>query len=198
MIKIDAPEKIIGAHPVNDRDALLSMIEWISDEGCAESDERLFIAGLGERLRLLGFPLERLTFHVMTLHPAYVGRTVAWAPGEIVEVHDREQGALPIFSRTPINTVMRTGTSLVVGPDDKHGNWQDIDVFAGRSLAQLIIAPLGKGDGPVSVIAFGSARSSGFSPSEHQVIDRMLPALRNTWELQALRQEDLGLIAIGD
>lgn len=198
MIKIDEPERIVGERPFNDKDALLSMIEWISNEGCAEPDERLFIAGLGERLRLLGFPIDRLTFHVMTLHPAYVGRTVAWAPGEIVEVHDREQGALPMFSKTPISKVMRIGISLVVGPDDEHGNWQDIDVFTGRLLAQMIIAPLGNGDGPVSVIAFGSARSGGFSPLERQVIDRMLPALRNTWELQALRQEDLGLMAIGD
>jgi adenylate cyclase len=198
MITIDDAERIDGKQPVNDRDALLSMIEWISDEGCAEPDERLFIAGLGERLRLLGFPIDRLTFHVMTLHPAYVGRTVAWAPGEIVEVHDREQGALPMFSRTPINKVMTTGISLVVGPDDEHGNWQDIDVFTGRLLAEMIIAPLSKDSGPVSVISFASARSGGFLPSERQVIDRMLPALRNTWELNALRQEDLGLMAIGD
>jgi adenylate cyclase len=190
---IDYLKKLTG-EPVANKDALLSMIEWISDEGAAEADERLFIAGLGERLRSLNFPIDRVTFHVMTLHPDYVGRTVAWAPGEEVEVLDREQGSLPILARSPFYKVMRTARLLVVGPDDEHGHWQDIDVFSGRSLTQLIIAPLSHEDGPVSVVAFGSARAIGFLPSERQVIERMMPTLRNAWELHLLRQEDPGLL----
>ena len=122
------------------------------------------------------------------------GRAVAWAPDEVVEVLDREQCVVPLFSRTPFYRVMKTGCSLVIGTGEENGDWQDIDVFAGRQLAQMIIAPLGKGDGPVSVVAFGTARAGGFLPSQCQVIDRLLPALRNAWELQALRLEDLSLI----
>jgi adenylate cyclase len=194
MIEIGSLKTIVGEQPLVDKDALLAMIEWISDKGCEQEDERLFIAGLGERLYSFGFPIDRLTFHVMTLHPDYVGRTVAWAPDETVEVLDREQGAVPLFSRTPLYKVMKTGCSLVIDTGDEDDGWQDIDVFADRQLAQMIIAPLGKGAGPVSVIAFGTARVGGFLPSQCQVIDRMLPALRNAWELQALRLEDLSLI----
>jgi len=194
MIEIVSLKATVGEQLLVDKDALLSMIEWISGEGCEQEDERLFIAELGERLRSIEFPVDRLTFHVMTLHPEYVGRTVAWAPNEAVEVLDREQGVVPLFSRTPFYKVMKTGCSLVIGTGDENGRWQDIDVFADRQLAQMIIAPLGKGDAPVSVIAFGTARAGGFLPSQCQVIDRMLPALRNAWELQALRLEDLSLI----
>jgi adenylate cyclase len=194
MLEIVSLKAIVGERLPVDKDALLSMIEWISDVGCEQEDERLFIAGLGERLYSLGFPIDRLTFHVMTLHPSYVGRTVAWAPDEAVAVLDREQGVVPLFSRTPFYKVMKTGCPLVIGTGDENGGWQDIDVFAGRQLAQMIIAPLGKGDGPVSVIAFGTARAGGFLRSQCQVIHRMLPALRNAWELQALRLEDLSLI----
>ena len=92
MIVIDSLKTTVGEKLVVDKDALLAMIEWISGEGCEQDDERLFIAGLGEHLYSLGFPIDRLTFHVMTLHPDYVGRTVAWAPDEAVEVLDRERG----------------------------------------------------------------------------------------------------------
>ncbi|MBB3316918.1 adenylate cyclase [Rhizobium sp. BK176] len=175
--------------------SLLSLIEWISGDECHALDEPGLISGLGRRLQALGLPIDRLTLHLMTLHPELIGRTLAWAPGEPVEIHDRNHGMRQTFANSPLRKVMDSREPLVVGPGDSvHGRWQGIDIFAGRGLVQLMIAPLCNADGPVSAVAFGTRRPGGFTAAEIQVIERILPALRNTCELRVMRQVELSLL----
>ncbi|PDT05391.1 adenylate cyclase [Rhizobium chutanense] len=175
--------------------ALLSVIEWLSGDECHALDEAGLVSGLGRRLQALGLPVDRLTLHLMTLHPELIGRTIAWAPGEPVEIHDREHGARVAISNTPLRKVMETREPLVVGiGESAHGRWQHIDVFADRGLMQLVIAPLCSVDGPVSAAVFATRRPGGFTAVEQQLIERILPALRNTSELRILRQVELSLL----
>ncbi|OWV76238.1 adenylate cyclase [Rhizobium sp. R634] len=175
--------------------ALLSIIEWLSGDECHALDEAGLVSGLGRRLQALGLPVDRLTLHLMTLHPEFIGRTIAWAPGEPVEIHDREHGARVAIANTPLRKVMDTREPLVVGLGESvHGRWQHIDIFADRGLMQLVIAPLCNGEGPVSAAVFGTRRPGGFTASERQLIERILPALRNTSELRTLRQVELSLL----
>lgn len=175
--------------------AVLGLIEWLTGDECHALDEVGLVSGLGRRLRALGVPVDRLTLHLMTLHPEYIGRTIAWAPGEPVEIHDREHGTRLAIANTPLQKVFESREMLVVGPGQSpHGRWQHIDVFAGRGLVQLMIAPLCNADGPVSAAVFGTKRPGGFTASEMQVIERIVPALRNTSELRILRQVELSLL----
>ncbi|MDR9807816.1 adenylate/guanylate cyclase domain-containing protein [Rhizobium hidalgonense] len=175
--------------------ALLSVIEWLSGDECHALDEAGLVSGLGRRLQAFGLPVDRLTLHLMTLHPELIGRTIAWAPGEPVEIHDREHGARVAISNTPLRKVMETREPLVVGiGESAHGRWQHIDVFADRGLMQLVIAPLCNADGPVSAAVFATRRPGGFTAAEQQLIERILPALRNTSELRILRQVELSLL----
>ncbi|EJL56485.1 family 3 adenylate cyclase [Rhizobium sp. CF122] len=184
-----------GDRAAGSTSSLLSLIEWLSGDECHGLDEPGLISALGRRLRVLGLPIDRLTLHFMTLHPELIGRTLAWAPGDPVEIHDREHGARQIFANSPLRKVMDSREPLVVGSGDSaHGRWQDIDVFAGRGLQQLMIAPLCNADGPVSAVAFGTRRAGGFTPAEIQVLERILPALRNTCELRVMRQVELSLL----
>ncbi len=175
--------------------AVLGLIEWLTGDECHALDEVGLVSGLGRRLRALGVPVDRLTLHLMTLHPEYIGRTIAWAPGEPVEIHDREHGTRLAIANTPLQKVFESREMLVVGPGQSpHGRWQHIDVFAGRALVQLMIAPLCNADGPVSAAIFGTKRPGGFTSWEMQVIERIIPALRNTSELRILRQVELSLL----
>jgi len=175
--------------------AVLGLIEWLTGDECHALDEVGLVSGLGRRLRALGVPVDRLTLHLMTLHPEYIGRTIAWAPSEPVEIHDREHGTRLAIANTPLQRVFESREMLVVGPGQSpHGRWQHIDVFAGRALVQLMIAPLCNADGPVSAAIFGTKRPGGFTSSEMQVIERITPALRNTSELRILRQVELSLL----
>jgi adenylate cyclase len=175
--------------------ALLGLIEWLTGDECHALDEAGLVSGLGRRLQALGIPVDRLTLHLMTLHPEFIGRTIAWAPGEPVEIHDREHGSRVAIANTPLQKVMETREPLLVGPGESpHGRWQHIDVFAGRGLVQLIMAPLCNADGPVSAAVFATKRPGGFTAADRQMIERILPALRNTSELRVLRQVELSLL----
>ncbi|MGO4436872.1 adenylate/guanylate cyclase domain-containing protein [Rhizobium sp. RAF56] len=173
----------------------LSIVEWLSGDECHALDEPGLLAAFGRRLRAIGLPVDRLTLHLMTLHPEFLGRTLAWAPGEPIEIHDREHGAHVTFARSPLRKVMDTRQPMIVSvTDGDQDSWQDIDVFAGRSLSQLMIAPLCNVDGPVSAVVFATKEARGFMPSDIQMLERLLPALRNTCELRIMRQIELSLL----
>ncbi|SCB28645.1 adenylate/guanylate cyclase domain-containing protein [Rhizobium hainanense] len=175
--------------------ATLNLIEWLTGDECHALDEAGLVAGLGRRLQAVGLPVDRLTLHLTTLHPEFIGRTFAWAPGEPVEIHDREHGSRLALANTPLMKAQEMREPLIVGPGESpHGRWQHIDIFSGRGLVQLIVAPLCNADGPISSAVFATRRPGGFTSSEQDLIERILPALRNTCELRVLRQCELSLL----
>ncbi|WP_218578155.1 adenylate/guanylate cyclase domain-containing protein [Vineibacter terrae] len=186
-----------AVRPVTGAAAILEIIEWLSGDECHELDDAGLIAGLGRRLRSAGLPIDRLSLHLRTLHPEIFGRSVAWAPNEPVEVHDREHGlvvAAP-FLGSPLRHVMETREPLSVRPGADDGTaWTEIDVFRGRRLAEIFIVPLCNADGPVSAAAFCTARAGGFSITARAALERIVPALRNACELRTLRQTELTLL----
>jgi adenylate cyclase len=183
------------ASPSVHANGLLTIIEWLSGDECHAVDDAGLVSALGRKLLALGLPLDRMTLHLTTLHPELVGRTLAWAPGDPIEIHERDRGDWILFAGTPIGRVMQSREPLVLSATkDDSDRWQNIDIFAGRSLKQLMIAPLRNADGPVSVVAFATRRATGFTLSEQQVLERILPALRTACELRVLRQAELSLL----
>src|ERR1044071_9231812 len=89
-------------------DPAFDIIEWLSGDDCHRLDDAGLIAGLGSRLREAVIPLDRLTLHLRTLHPEIFARTVAWAPNEPVEIHDRAHGVelSAAFAGSPLRRVM--------------------------------------------------------------------------------------------
>jgi adenylate cyclase len=177
--------------------AILGVIEWLTGNECHELDDAGLIAGLGRRLRAAGLPIDRLTLHLRTLHPEILGRTLAWAPNEPVEIHDREHGVetSAAFVASPLRRAMETRAPLTVRPDQPDGPaWTHIDVFQGRRLTELVIVPLCNADGPVSAASFCTTRPGGFAEAEHAALERIVPALRNACELRTLRQVELTLL----
>jgi adenylate cyclase len=173
--------------------SILSVVEWLSGDDCHAVDEAGLVAGLGRRLLRIGLPIDRLTLHLTTLHPEILGRTLAWAPSEPVEIHDREHEMKVTYAASALLKVMQSKEPMVLDADDRMWPWQHIDVFEGRGLVQLMIAPLCNVDGPVSAAGFGTKRPSGFTRSDIHAIERILPALRNTCEIRVLRQAELSL-----
>lgn len=174
--------------------SMLSVLEWLSGDECHGIDEAGLIAGLGRRLRTIGLPVDRLVLHLMTLHPEFPGRIIAWAPGEPVEIHDHEHSTRFAFASSPLSKLMSSREPMIVGTDEQNWSWREMDVYAGRGLAQLLVAPLCNVDGPVSAVIFGTRHSAGFTLPDICVIERILPALRNTCELRVMRQADLSLL----
>src|SRR5579864_949350 len=95
--------------------AVPGLIEWLVGDECRALDDKAMIERLGARLRATAPPLDRLTLHLRTLHPQIIGRTLAWAPGEPVEILDREYGVetLAQFAESPLRQVMETRRPMV-------------------------------------------------------------------------------------
>src|SRR5260370_27350660 len=100
--------------------SILAIVEWLSGNECHDLDDAGLIAGLGRRLRAAGLPVDRLSLHLRTLHPEFLGRTLAWAPNEPVEIHDREHriALSQAFLDSPLVQVMETGAPIVVRRGD--------------------------------------------------------------------------------
>lgn len=179
--------------------AVLDIVEWLTSDDCHELDDAGLIASLGRRLRAIDLPIDRLTLHLRTLHPEIFGRSIAWAPGEPVEIHDREHGIelSPSFIIAALMQVMAACQAVTLrldGSAETAAAVAGIDIYHDRDLAELIIAPLCNTDGPVSAASFGTTRRAGFTVSERSILDRILPALRNACELRTLRQVELTLL----
>jgi adenylate cyclase len=189
------PEEGLAPHNTITANSVLRLIEWLSGEECHGLDEAGLIHGLGHRLCDLGLPIDRLTLHLMTLHPEIVGHTLAWAPNEPVEIHSRNYGAIaPAFMKSALPKAMSNRQTIRARRDDKNRQWQKLDVFAGRELVELMIVPLCNSHGPVSAACFGTRHPGGFSSVELRAIERIVPALRNVCEIRALRQVELSLL----
>ena len=170
--------------------AVLRIIEWLSGDACHDCSTAELIEGLGERLRLAGLPLDRLVLHLRTLHPEILGRTLAWSPGEAVEVHDRQHGIelTAAFSNSPVLRVIESKKPLLIRADANSGDLlSQVDVYRDRRLTELLFIRLKTSGGPVSVAAFCCTRPEGFSPDDRAIIEQIVPALRNVCELRILR-----------
>jgi adenylate cyclase len=196
-IVTDLPPRHRPAKSAIKPQAVYDIVDWLTGNGCHDLDDAGLIAGLGQRLRQIGLPIDRLTLHLRTLHPEIVGRTLAWAPNEPVEIRDREHGimATPAFAGSPLRQVMDTGEALSVRFDsERAAGWTEMDVFQGRHLVEHYVMPLCNADGPVSAACFCTASRQGFSTDEMAILERIMPSLRNVCELRVLRRTELPLL----
>jgi adenylate cyclase len=171
------------------------IIEWLTGDECHELEDAAMAAGLGQRLRSAGLPLDRLTLSLRRLHPEIIWRTVAWAPDEPVEIHDREYGLAQsvAFLGSPLRQVMETRRKEVVRVQGQSPHWMT-DVLRGRNLAEFVIVPLCGNDGPVNFAVFATAGASGFCDADQTLLECIRPALRTACELRSLRQAELTLL----
>lgn len=180
-----------------DQQRVREVVDWLTGDESHDLDDADFMARIGRRLRRAGLPVDRLTLHLRTLHPEFLGRTVAWSPGAPVEVADREHGVeqSDVFARSPVRQVMDTRRWLVVRLDDPRYPEQSLlDVFRGHGLAELLIAPLLYGDTPASAVAFCTRRPDGFSDADQRALAAILPALRGACEIRMLRHAESTLL----
>lgn len=183
--------------PDGSPEAVPAIVEWLSGDECHALDDAGLVAGLGRRLRAAGLPVDRLSLHLRSLHPEIFGRSVAWAPGEPVEILDRAHGieVSGPFVGGPVLRAMASGTPVRARADDPDGApWAGLDVFRGRGLAELVVLPLVGIDGPSSAVSVATARPAGFDAGDRAALDRVAPALRTACELRTLRWSELTLL----
>jgi len=139
-------------------------------------DEAALVAGLGRRLRDAALPIDRLVLYRWTLHPDLPARAVSWAPNRPIEIHDRAHGWAPApVDGGALQRTLAAGEMLRIAPGDQA--WMANALC--RSLAECLVLPIAGAGGPLSILAFGTARPGGFVPAERAALGGLAPALRS-------------------
>jgi len=177
--------------------SISQIIDWLAGDECHELDAAKLAAELGCRLRANGLPLDHLVLYLRTLHPEILGRTIAWAPGEPVQIYDRQHGVelSAGFLNNPVRRVLETQEPVVLRVDHMNdASWTHIDIFEGRHLVEFVILPLRNAHALPNAVSFATTRDSGFSAGERAALMRIAPALRNACELRTLRRAEQALL----
>src|SRR5262249_49866973 len=143
-------QRLSGVEVLSPSQAAQEIVNWLSGCETRPLDEAGLLEALGLRLRAAGIPLDRFTLHIRIPHPELAGYTVAWAPGESVQVHERAHDFLsnPDFIGSPLRRVMETRRPIHVRLDTEEGRtWTHIDVFQNRGLLELFIVSLSNREG---------------------------------------------------
>jgi adenylate cyclase len=165
------------------------LITWLTSDECHDLDASALLCSFGSRLRAEGVPVDLVALHLRRLHPQILGSMMIWVPGERVLVRHVERG--PDFLRrtagSPILHVMTSRSWLVLRAHET--GWTIPAEYRDRRLSELVIAPMahGGGDTEVSAATFGTRQPQGFSRSEKQLLQSIMPSLRNAVELKLWR-----------
>lgn len=158
------------------------VIEWLNSGEADGLDHASLLSALGSRLRRAGLMVDRLVLHLGTLHPEVFDRTLAWAPGEPVEVYEQDHSATVSagFAESPFREAAISGSKLVVRvADAKFAEALRTGVLGGRGLLELVAVSL-SGLGGLPVIAsFCTRRATFFSAADHRLIDSVQAALQD-------------------
>ncbi|SEF09872.1 adenylate cyclase [Rhizobiales bacterium GAS191] len=175
---------------------LFGLIEWLSASECRDLDEAGLVRGLGGRLCDLPLPVDCVALYLRTLHPEIRARIIVWSPQAPMEIYDREHTMQHIaaFTGSPVRQVMETREWRTVRADANGAVFDRLEIFRNRGIAELLIAPLPTGGGPVSAISFGTRRARGFTTVERQALERILPTLCGACELRLLRRAKATLL----
>jgi adenylate cyclase len=175
-------------NPTSQLHRSFEVVRWLLDDRSKLSDEDM-ISELGERLRSLGLPIDRLGLHLRTLHPQIVGRTIAWSAGEPAKIFNREAISA---SNTLLSQVRKTGEWVVEHSNTPLLEW--FDAYKGYHLTGFVAAPLSFGRGPAGVAVFATRSPGKFTPAAVEVLIEIVPAIRCLLEIRMLRKTEETLL----
>jgi adenylate cyclase len=175
---------------------VVDVVRWLSSDECHELDAAHMIVGLGQRLRSLGMPIDRLGLHFRTLHPHILGRSILWSPGQPVQIVDREAGAgpLPGSLKDLLDRVRHTREWVIEHSDSAEPLLEWFDVYKGHRLKGFVAAPLVMGRGPPGVAVFATRSSQKFTSATIKVLADIVPPLRCACEIRLLRRTESTLM----
>jgi len=169
---------------------------WLSSDACHELDDGAMLSGLGERLRTLGMPIDRVGLHLRTLHPHILARSILWSPGEPVQIVDREAitGHLPGSLHNLLERVRQAQEWVIEHTESDDALLEWFDVYKGYRLKGFVAAPLVMHRGPAGVAVFATRSTRKFMSAAIDVLAEVVPPLRCACEIRMLRKTESTLL----
>ena len=173
------------------------VIQWLASDACHDADDAGLAAGVAQRLRAVGIPLDLLTLHLKALHPEILGRRIAWSPHRPAQVFDREHGLdrSGAIARSPIGYVIETQEAITLrSGDPRMADWTQLELFRGGDLAEIRLFPLRHDEALASAAAFGTCNPGGFSDADRLALATVIPSLRSACELRLRKRSEETLL----
>ena len=181
--------RVPAQEPLSDN----ALIDWLLTEGLTIQNPRDLIGRLGRRMVEIGVPLSRLRITIRTLHPQYLGTSYTWIRGsEEVEEY------LPTYEILLTDQYLKSpyagifeGAGGIRRRLDVPGIVLDFPILEdlrATGATDYVALPLLFSDGKINALTLAADRPGGFTTTELENINRMVPLLAQIMECHALRR----------
>lgn len=170
-----------------------ALIDWLLTDGLAIQNPRELIGRLGHRMVQIGVPLSRLRVTIRTLHPQYLGTTYTWIRGV-----DEVDEFLPTYEILLTDQYLKSpyagifeGAGGIRRRLDVPGIVLDFPILEdlrATGATDYVALPLLFSDGKINALTLATDRPGGFTTTELENINRMVPLLAHMMECHALRR----------
>lgn len=158
--------------------------DWLVREARFIDDPGLGMAGLAERLRAAGLPLDRMASAMPTLYATRRGLGRIWERGKDVEILDFPWTIQSVYEASPYFVAHQTrewvGFRLADVADDLYGIVPDLRQ---AGFSHYICAPLFFSDGASGGITFSTRHPDGFSDDHLTILRLVEPAISIVFEV---------------
>jgi adenylate cyclase len=174
------------------RERAAPIVDWLLAERVRATRMTHFMHNYCTRLREIGLPLERATFHIRQLHPQLLATTVLWnrEAGGAVEL-GREHGIenQPFFQKSPINVVFSTGESYRRRLNDgRPFEFPILQDLAEQGMTDYVVNLIPFSGSHPAAHSLATREPNGFSDLDLAIMDAITPTLGAVLELSETRR----------
>ena len=157
---------------------LAGIEDWLLGDAVNQTDMMAKVEGLVWRLVAAGLAVDRVTFHIGTLHPQMIGYSWFWARSDIfcdeTRVDSRSLQSAS-YQNNPLRQVIEFGEKLRLSPRDpeSQARFAMMAELADEGYVDYVAMPLA-GDQHHNVATFATMRPGGFSDEEIEAVRRVM------------------------
>ncbi|MFY8106147.1 MAG: adenylate/guanylate cyclase domain-containing protein [Elstera sp.] len=182
-------EKLLGP---SEGWSLAPIAEWLLTEGQRAHNAEALVAGLTERLLILGLPLDRLRVSVETLHPQLIAWSVSWfkETGTSIFLAPHAVSLRPDFKGSPIEHIRAGGAEIRYRPALgllEHNQPSFFDDLVQEQISDYVALPMVFSNGTRNFVSFGSRAAEGFSDDDLAKLRALVLFLTPLFETLELR-----------
>ncbi|PWR17997.1 adenylate/guanylate cyclase domain-containing protein [Zavarzinia compransoris] len=161
---------------------LEAVADWLLNDAIAAPDLLELFDGLVRRLAAAGFPLDRASLHIGTLHPQVVGMAWNWSRDDALCDEVRVGAAAaesPAYRRNPLYHALDLGETCRIRPLDPGAaaRFPIAADLAARGIADYLALPLRSGGVLGNAATIGTCRPAGFAEADLSALAPVLKLL---------------------
>ena len=172
---------------------------WLLSEAWKLESSDQLMAGFCKFLHEAGYPVDRMTIIIPTLHPQVFATVLVWRAEEpevkiILESHDILLH--PKFADSPFAPIIRGagGVRRRLEGDDVKLDFPVVRDLHGEGATDYAAMPFRFSDGQINVLSMTSFAEGGFTTAHLGQIYEVLPVLGRLFEVHAQRRTSIGLL----